>query len=139
MLLRSNNGYIYRSDSTDYGQTWCQAYPTELPNNNSGIDLAKFENGTLILAYNPIKGNWGSRRKLALALSYDNGQTWTDKYIVDRIPQGDDSGGAPKELSYPAIIAIGEGNLAIAYTYNRKNIAFVTGSLKDILKNLVPA
>ncbi|WP_052737040.1 exo-alpha-sialidase [Paenibacillus algorifonticola] len=39
MLLRSTEGFIFRSDSNDDGRTWCQAYPTPLPNNNSGIDV----------------------------------------------------------------------------------------------------
>ncbi|MBR4847374.1 MAG: exo-alpha-sialidase, partial [Phascolarctobacterium sp.] len=39
MLLRSSEGYIYRADGEDYGKTWSDAYKTELPNNNSGLDL----------------------------------------------------------------------------------------------------
>ena len=71
MLLRSNHGFIYRSDSVDNGQTWCKAYATELPNNNSGIDLAKLKDGTLALVYNFSTENWGDRCKLLLAFSRD--------------------------------------------------------------------
>jgi len=55
MLTRSNAGSIYRSDSQDNGQIWSPAYPTELPNNNSGIDLVRLDDSSLILAYNPKK------------------------------------------------------------------------------------
>src|SRR5690554_5626207 len=41
MLLRSTEGYIYRSDSEDFGSTWSKAYKTALPNPNSAIDLTK--------------------------------------------------------------------------------------------------
>ncbi|MHB8277067.1 MAG: exo-alpha-sialidase [Candidatus Humimicrobiaceae bacterium] len=81
MLLRSTEGCIYRSDSTDGGRTWTDAYPTELPNNNSGIDIVKMENGTLVLVYNPVGINWGPRTPVALTASFDNGKTWDDKYI----------------------------------------------------------
>ena len=43
MLIRSNAGKIYKSDSTDFGMTWCKAYETPYPNPNSGIDLVKLE------------------------------------------------------------------------------------------------
>ena len=45
MLLRSTEGMIYRSDSKDGGNTWTEAYATELPNNNSGIDMIRSEVG----------------------------------------------------------------------------------------------
>lgn len=45
MLLRSTEGSIYRSDSTDGGVSWCPPYDTGLPNNNSGIDLDRLPNG----------------------------------------------------------------------------------------------
>lgn len=33
MLLRSSEGFVYRSDSADDGETWCSAYALSLPNN----------------------------------------------------------------------------------------------------------
>jgi len=68
MLLRSTESKIYRSDSSDGGKTWCTAYPTELPNNNSGIDLTRLQNGNLVLAYNPVEKDWGARTPLGETL-----------------------------------------------------------------------
>lgn len=115
MLLRSTEGLIYRADSTDYGQTWGKAYPTELPNNNSGIDVMKRQDGALVLCYNPIGENWGSRTPLVLSVSHDNGRTW-EKAITLEESKG--------EFSYPCIIANGD-NLYLSYTWNRKSIAVV--------------
>lgn len=116
MLLRSSEGYVYRADSEDYGKTWSCAYRTELPNNNSGLDLVKapFDNN-LYLVCNPVQANWGMRSPLSLFKSTDNGATW-HKFC--------DLESEPGEFSYPAIIASGEG-LVITYTWNRKNIACV--------------
>ncbi|MDR2915181.1 MAG: beta-propeller fold lactonase family protein [Tannerella sp.] len=116
MLVRSTNGKIYRSDSNDYGITWCKFYPTDMPNNNSGIDLVKLQDGTLVLAYNPVSENWGSRAFLNLAVSYDNGLTWPEKIILE---DGSEQG----EYSYPAIIAY-ENKIALTYTWKRQRIAF---------------
>ncbi|MEC0231034.1 sialidase family protein [Paenibacillus alba] len=114
MLLRSTEGWIYRSDSEDGGLTWCDAYATSLPNNNSGIDLVKMDNGMLVLACNPIGLNWGPRSPLLLRASLDNGLTWETKMILEN-EEG--------EYSYPAIIAQGN-DVFITYTWRRERIAY---------------
>ncbi|MBX2923508.1 MAG: exo-alpha-sialidase [Chitinophagaceae bacterium] len=126
MLLRSSDGAIYRSDSEDYGKTWSAGYKTSLPNPNSGIDLTKLSDGTLVLAYNPDTANWGSRSPISLAISYDNGATWPKKLDID-------SGAKEDEFSYPAVISYGD-TIAVSYTWNRKKIAYWIGTKDELLK-----
>jgi predicted neuraminidase len=114
MLLRSTECRIYRSDSSDYGLTWSDAYPTELPNNNSGIDVVKMDSGMLVLVYNPVGVNWGPRSPLVLRTSSDNGATWANEWALES-EEG--------EFSYPAILARGQ-DLFITYTWKRESIAF---------------
>lgn len=115
MLLRSSEGFIYRSDSTDGGISWCSAYPTDIPNNNSGLDLVKGANGCLYLVCNPVAANWGMRSPLSLFQSKDDGKSW------ERMCDLESESG---EFSYPAIVAYGS-KLYISYTYKRVNIAFL--------------
>lgn len=112
MLMRSTRGWLYRSDSTDNGRSWCPAYATTLPNNNSGIDLVQTASGTLVLACNPTGGNWGQRFPLTLLVSEDNGVSWTHALDVET---------GEGEFSYPAIIRDGE-RLHLTWTWNRTNI-----------------
>ena len=114
MLLRSDAGFIYRSDSSDGGKTWCEAYPTDLPNNNSGLDAVRMNDGTLALVCNPVAANWGARTPLTLFLSRDNGKTWERAADLET---------EPGEYSYPAIIARGN-ELHITYTWRRKTAAY---------------
>jgi predicted neuraminidase len=124
MLLRSSEGYVYRADSEDYGKTWSDAYKTELPNNNSGLDLVKAPfDGNLYLVCNPVQANWGMRSPLSLFKSEDNGVTWNKLYDLES---------EPGEFSYPAIIASEEG-LTITYTWNRKNIACVSLDKEELV------
>lgn len=116
MLLRSSAGVICRSDSKDYGQTWSPVYKTHLPNPNSGIDLVKMDDGTLVLAYNRDGKNWGARRPISLALSHDNGMTWPVTIDLETGKEGD-------EFSYPAVISFGD-TIAGTYTWKRQRIAF---------------
>lgn len=121
MLLRSSEGYVYRSDSNDDGETWCAAYPTQIPNNNSGLDLARSADGTLFLVCNPVAANWGQRSPLSLLVSRDDGASWHKLLDLE-------SGAG--EYSYPAVICH-DDVLEIAYTYNRKNIAHVVCALSE--------
>ena len=113
-LLRTNGGKIYRSDSEDDGLSWCEAYPTDMPNNNSGLDAVMMENGTLALVCNPDDSDWGQRYPLSLYLSKDNGVHF--QWVLDlETEEG--------EFSYPAVVA--EGNrLHVTYTWKRKKIAY---------------
>lgn len=126
MFTRSTEGSIYRSDSTDGGRTWCPAYPTELPNNNSGIDLVKLDNGTIALIYNPtrpeIGKNKGPRTPLVIRLSQDNGLSWENEIVLDE---------GEKQYSYPAIVASGI-DLYVTYTWKRERIAFWKITLEDL-------
>jgi predicted neuraminidase len=120
-LLRSSAGVICRSDSRDYGKSWSSVYKTTLPNPNSGIDLTKLSDGTLVLAYNPAGNNWGARAPISLAVSNDNGQTWANTIDIE-------TGTAEDEFSYPSIIPFGD-SVAVTYTWKRKNIVFTTAKV----------
>jgi predicted neuraminidase len=121
-LLRTGLGHLYRSDSADDGQSWCPAYPTALPNNNSGVAVAALGDGRLLLAWNPVSGDWGARTPLRLSLSDDNGQTWR---TLRDLAEGFG------EFSYPAI-AVGSDCLTVTWTDRRQTIGWWQGALDRI-------
>ena len=92
---------------------------TPLPNNNSGLDLVHIGGGRLVLACNPVAGNWSRRTPISLLGSTDNGETWSRLLDLET---------GEGEFSYPAIIAAG-GKLHVTYTWNRKNIIYCRLSL----------
>jgi len=113
ILCRSKNKRVVESWSHDSGRTWSTLTPTELPNNNSGIDAVTLSNGLQLIVYNPITSG---RNKLAIAGSYD-GKIWEKLIDLEDQPSG--------EFSYPAIIQDKKGNVHVTYTYNRKKIKYV--------------
>ncbi|MFA6507947.1 MAG: sialidase family protein [Treponemataceae bacterium] len=114
MLLRSTEGFAYRSDSPDGGKTWSDPYRTDIPNNNSALDLVRLRDGRLVLAHNPVAGNWGDRTPLVLSVSNDYGRTWERGIVLED---------GPGEFSYPAIVK-GPDTLFVSWTRNRTEIAF---------------
>lgn len=122
MLLRSSAGVICRSDSEDYGKTWSPVYKTDLPNPNSGIDVTKLEDNTLVLIFNPDDKNWGSRSPISLAVSKDNGKSWGPIIELDK-------GAEEDEFSYPSVISFGD-TVAVTYTWKRQRVAFWMGRVR---------
>ena len=120
MLLRSTEGFVFRSDSVDGGKTWTPVKPVSMPNNNSGLDVARRKDGLLAMVCNPVKGNWAARTPLTLFLSKDNGLTW-EKAVDLETEKG--------EFSYPAVVFSSSGELLATYTWKRQSIAFCRISL----------
>lgn len=121
MLFRSTGGFIYRSDSTDSGRTWCPAYRTYLPNNNSGIDLDRMDDGTLVLAYNPVGMYRGPRMPLLLSASRDNGEYWEELVVLEGEYRSYTIPLEYGEFSYPAVICQGN-KIYVTYTWRRERI-----------------
>lgn len=113
-LMRSDQGRIYRADSTDDGNTWTACYATDLPNNNSGLDCVMTDGGVLVLVCNPVEKNWGARSPLSVFVSTDNGNTFEKALDLET---------EPGEFSYPAILAKNE-RVYITYTRKRQTIAY---------------
>ena len=125
-LMRATDGWIWRTDSTDGGETWKECRRTSLENINSGLDCVRASDGRLYLAMNgPSNGKgWGTRNHLEVKVSEDGGETWrTFAVLADDGPKQPDGRGT--EFSYPAVIEPRPGVLAITFTWNRRQIRFV--------------
>ncbi len=132
--------YIYKSASND-DCTWTAPQKTQLPNNNSSIQVAKLTNGHLVIAFNNVravvtkgKPQTGPRKPLSVALSEDGGETWgwvrdletgmprAGELLPNSIKK-DESG--REEYSYPSILQAADGKINVAYTYRRLTIKIV--------------
>jgi predicted neuraminidase len=111
-LLRTACGCVLRTDSRDGGRLWDPCYRTDLPNNNSGIDALRLDDGRVLLVCNPVGRNWGKRTPLTLSVSKDDGKSWKNLVHLET---------APGEYSYPAIVRT-KGGIAISYTWKRERI-----------------
>ncbi|MET8663822.1 sialidase family protein [Streptomyces tendae] len=140
-LLRSRAAdRVHSVVSADAGRTWSRAVPTELPNNNSAVQLTRLRSGALALIYNHASlergefrwvGQGAGRRKkalrtpLTLALSDDDGRTWP--WRRDLQTADDEYRDTELGYSYPCITqGRRDGLLHVAYSYLRKTIKHVT-------------
>jgi predicted neuraminidase len=102
-------GFIWRTESWDEGETWSLPAPTVLPNPNSGIDLLSLQSGRLLLAFNNSKT---VRTPLNVALAEEDESWGWIQTIEDE----------PGEFSYPTLVQSDEGQIHMAYTYQREHI-----------------
>lgn len=118
-LMRTRNGFLAETFSTDKGRHWSPMRLTDIPSNNSGIDAMTLSDGLHAMVYTPAGLNPGSqfgpRTPLVLALSRD-GRHWTQVLTLED---------AEGEYSYPSLIQGDDGTLHIVYTYRRTHIKYV--------------
>lgn len=113
MLARSRGiGRVCRARSADGGLTWGPASPIELPNPNSGLDCVRLRDGRVLLVYNHSDSG---RTPLSISLSLDLGAAWTPIAVLED---------SPGEYSYPAVIQLSSGDVAVTYTWRRERIRF---------------
>ena len=120
VLMRTRNGKIATSYSSDEGQTWEPVTLTDVPNNQSGTDAVTLRDGRHVLIYNNFETlpgtKKGPRTPLSLAVSDDDGKTWRHVLTLEDSPVG--------QYSYPSIIEGRDGTLHMVYTWRRKRVAY---------------
>ncbi|UXN71000.1 exo-alpha-sialidase [Devosia neptuniae] len=72
---RRQSDFVHRSESRDGGVTWSAPEPTDVPNNNSSINVIRLADGRLAMLCNPVSAATSSDRRTSL---------------YDEIEEGDD-------------------------------------------------
>ena len=119
VLMRTRNGKIGTSFSSDNGDTWTSVTLLDVPNNQSGTDAVTMKDGRHVLIYNNFASlpgtKKGVRTPLSIAIS-DDGTHWRHALTLEDSPIS--------QYSYPSIIQGKDGKLHAVYTWRRQRIAY---------------
>ncbi len=119
MLMRAEwGGFLWRSESTDRGQSWTPAVATGIKNPSSMAQLLALPGNRIALFLNPTGGKIGgrgSRDPLAMWISDDQMQTWKTKRVLAE--------GA--RCAYPHAVVTQDGQLLVAYDRDRREVRLV--------------
>lgn len=130
VLMRTRNGRLATSFSSDQGDSWSKVELTEVPNNQSGTDAVTLRDGRHALIYNNFETlpdtKKGPRTPLSIALSND-GIHWQQVLTLEDSPID--------QYSYPAIIQGKDGTLHCLYTWRRQRMVYKQIDLKKLKQN----
>ena len=119
VLMRTRNGKIATSFSSDNGDSWSKVTLTDVPNNQSGTDAVTLKDGRHVLIYNNFQTlpgtKKGVRTPLSIAIS-DDGTHWRHALTLEDSPIS--------QYSYPSIIQGKDGKLHAIYTWRRLRVAY---------------
>ncbi len=90
------DGWLWRSESRDGGETWSPLRRTDIPNPSSKVRLLRARDGRIFLLHNPCGTDgqsWGRRNPLSLWISDDDMRSWSVK--VDLVKD------SARNLNYP--------------------------------------
>jgi len=72
--------YAFQATSTDFGRTWSANEQGPVPNDGNGIEMTRLASGNVVVAFS---NTFSGRYPLVLALSQDEGQSWSVVTDVD--------------------------------------------------------
>ncbi len=105
-LMRSSGGAGFSWQAMSLaGFQWWFAPLEALPNPGSGLDMIRLSSGHYIVAYNDSASQ---RSPLSVALSADEGRTWSRGRVIDD---------APGQVSYPSLAEGPDGTIHCSYSF----------------------
>jgi predicted neuraminidase len=96
---------VYRSTSTDDGESWTEPEPTELPNNNSSIQFVVLPGDRLALVFNESSAADATARRTSLYDEIDDNGLADEPASTDEVPVSRAFWGAPRA---PMTLAISD-------------------------------
>jgi hypothetical protein len=131
MLLRTRMGYLWHTQSTDDGETWSDPGKTEFTDSTAKFHFGRLPDGRFYYVGNPSTEQW-YRTLLLLSLS-DDGEDWTDAYIVRNEETKPVFEGTYKDLGYeyPHSMILGD-HLYVTYSVNKEDVQALRFSLDQL-------
>lgn len=124
MLIRTTRGQFWNSYSADAGKTWTAAMAGNISATSAPGHMTRLADGRIALVWNKREKN---RRELSLALSTDDGETWSAAVPLAK----------GKSTTYPFVIEGAPGELWVGYHDVPKSWNFPRGRALKIQVNPV--
>ncbi len=129
MLIRTTKGQFWSAFSNDNGLTWSESGPSQIRSPSAPCHITRLSSGRLVLVWNNTMDTTKGRDALSVALSEDDGKTWTEPIVC----------ATAKQVSYPnvfepkpGVIWVGVHNVTAGFN----SLAVVTLSVNE--EDLLP-
>lgn len=112
MILRTRDGFLWRSYSSDKGQTWGPPIKSDVPAAAASNNVFRLRDGRLALTHSPCPPNF--RTPLTIRISSDDGQTWgSPLQLAEAVPPPKAS---EHQVTYPSVTQVSDGTLVVVWT-----------------------
>jgi len=132
LLMRSNSGYMWHSESYDNGESWSGAYPTQFTDDNTMAYIGTLPDGRYYYVGSPIYSGSDARTPLMLYISKD-GYNWSEQYILCDADYEMKKGGFAKcgGYGYPECV-IADGYVYIVYSLGKEIMEVTRFKISDL-------
>lgn len=116
MLLRTKDGYLWRTVSEDRGETWSVPAKTDMVAAAASHNLLRLEDGRLLLTHDESPPPF--RTPLTARVSDDDGNSWSAPAViadVARPKEGDAVWG--RQVTYPSAAQSPDGTVVIVWSH----------------------
>jgi len=111
MLIRTTLGHFLEVFSEDGGFSWSQPQPSVFRSPSSPCHITRLQSGNMAIIWNNTMDTTQGRTALHMAISEDDGRSWTEPLEVVRGPEQ-----AP-QVSYPHIYEYARGELLVRFNH----------------------
>jgi len=111
MILRTRDGFLWRTYSKDKGQTWSPPEKTDLPAAAASSNLFRLEDGRIVLTHSPSRPPF--RTPLTMRLSADDGRTWGRPLTLAQVTPAPK--GSERQVTYPSVTQLRDGTLVVVW------------------------
>ncbi len=117
MIIRTQLRRFYEVFSSDGGETWTESSPTDFEAPNTPAGILKLNDGRLVFCWNdlsqyPSEMEGSGRQYLHIAISSDDGKTWSPSKLIARREDGE----LPNtNVAYPFLTETADNHLLVLY------------------------
>ncbi|NND33776.1 MAG: exo-alpha-sialidase [Saprospiraceae bacterium] len=116
MIIRTQQGRFFQSFSSDRGVTWSKTTPTDFEAPNAPGGIIRLDDGRLIFCWNDLskyaKLTGNQRQYLHVAISADDGKTWSSSKQIASIRDGDKP---DTNVAYPYLTTTADKKVLVSY------------------------
>lgn len=132
LLMRSNTGYLWDSESYDNGETWSQPYPTNFTDDNTMCYFDMLPDGRYFYVGSPCFSGSDARDNLMLCVS-DDGYNFSKQFVLGDCDYEIKKGGYAKcgDYGYPECY-VGKEYVYIIYSLGKEVMEVMRFKISDI-------
>jgi predicted neuraminidase len=115
MVLRTTDGFLWKTKSEDQGQTWSTPEKTVIEAAASSSNLFCLTDGRLVLTHGPCKPSY--RTPLTMRLSSDDSVTWGPILQLAEVKNPPSRDKAwQRQVTYPSVAQLDDATLVVVWT-----------------------